>query len=101
MRKGPADLIISDACAAALPMSRLNAFARDVIKRKHFAVGYPINQNLNMKDVYKWFVDTGLCNVSMNNVGNPKKMRSSCPPSLMQRMLIKTGPVRKGAFYIF
>ena len=26
-----------------------------------------------MKDFYQWFVDSGLCNVSMNNVGNPRK----------------------------
>lgn len=73
MRKGPADLLAGDAYAGTIPMKRLNAFARDVIRRKHFAVGYPINQNLNMKDFYKWFVESGLCNVSMNNVGNPKK----------------------------
>jgi histidine decarboxylase len=73
MRKGPADLFVGDAHSATIPMKRLNAFAVDVIKRKHFAVGYPINQNLNMKDFYKWFVESGLCNVSMNNVGNPKK----------------------------
>jgi len=54
-------------------MNRLNAFAEDAIKRKQHAVGYPVNQDLNMKDFYAWYVDSGLCNVSMNNVGNPRK----------------------------
>ena len=73
MLKGPSGLMVGDALAAPLPMNRLNAFAQDVIRRKHFAVGYPINQNINTKDFYQWFVDSGLCNVSMNNVGNPRK----------------------------
>jgi len=54
-------------------MNRLNAFAEDAIKRKQHAVGYPVNQDFNMKDFYAWYVDSGLCNVSMNNVGNPRK----------------------------
>ena len=73
MVKGPSGIMVGDAFAAPIPMNRLNAFAKEVIKRKQHAVGYPINQNLNMKDFYKWFVDSGLCNVSMNNVGNPRK----------------------------
>ncbi len=73
MIKGPSAILVGDASAAHIPMKRMNAFAREVIRRKHFAVGYPINQNLNMKDFYQWFVDSGLCNVSMNNVGNPRK----------------------------
>lgn len=73
MARGPSGLLVEDAHAAAIPMKRMNAFAREVIKRKQHAVGYPINQNLNMKDFYEWFVDSGLCNVSMNNVGNPRK----------------------------
>lgn len=73
MVKGPSGMLAGNALAAPIPMNRLNAFARETIKRKHFAVGYPINQNLNMKDFYQWFVDSGLCNVSMNNVGNPRK----------------------------
>lgn len=73
MVKGPSGIMVGDAFAGPIPMNRLNAFAKEVIKRKQHAVGYPINQNLNMKDFYKWFVDSGLCNVSMNNVGNPRK----------------------------
>ena len=73
MSRGPSGILVDDAHAATIPMKRMNAFAREVIKRKQHAVGYPINQNLNMKDFYQWFVDSGLCNVSMNNVGNPRK----------------------------
>jgi len=73
MSRGPSGILVDEAHAATIPMKRMNAFAREVIKRKQHAVGYPINQNLNMKDFYQWFVDSGLCNVSMNNVGNPRK----------------------------
>lgn len=69
-------LLVRDAHAAPIPMKRMNDFAKEMVRRKYHAVGYPINQNLNMKDFYKWFVDSDLCNVSMNNVGNPKKESS-------------------------
>ena len=73
MAKGPAGVMVGDAFAGPLPMNRLNAFAKDAIERKQHAIGYPVNEDLNMKDFYAWFVDSGLCNVSMNNVGNPRK----------------------------
>ncbi|MFZ3045003.1 MAG: aminotransferase class V-fold PLP-dependent enzyme, partial [Desulfatirhabdiaceae bacterium] len=73
MTKGPSALLAGEAFAGPIPMDRMNSFAAEMIKKKHFAVGYPVNENLNMKDFYKWFVETGLCNVSMNNVGNPRK----------------------------
>jgi len=72
MENGPSGMV-DEACAAPIPMARMNAFAEEMIKRSHYAVGYPINQNINMKDFYQWFVDSGLCNISMNNVGNPRK----------------------------
>lgn len=72
MARGPSGMV-GEACAAPIPMERMNAFAEEMIKRSHYAVGYPINQNINMKDFYQWFVDSGLCNISMNNVGNPRK----------------------------
>jgi len=73
MKMDPSELLVKEAEAVTIPMARMNAFAKDAIKRKHFAVGFPINQDINTKDFYKWYVDTGLCNVSMNNVGNPQK----------------------------
>ena len=73
MVKGPSGTLVGEAFAGSLPMNRLNAFAEDAIERKQHAVGYPVNQDITMKDFYKWFVDSGLCNVSMNNVGNPRK----------------------------
>ena len=73
MAKGPAGGSAGQAFAGTLPMDRLNTYAEAMIKQKHFSVGYPINQDLNMKDFYQWYVDSGLCNVSMNNVGNPRK----------------------------
>jgi histidine decarboxylase len=73
MAKRPSGGMIGEAFAGSLPMNRLNVFAEDAIKRKQHAVGYPVNQDLNMKDFYAWYVDSGLCNVSMNNVGNPRK----------------------------
>lgn len=73
MKSGAPGHTSGKALAAPIPMGRMNAFAQDAVKRKHFAVGYPVNQNIDMKDFYKWFVDSGLSDVSMNNVGNPRK----------------------------
>lgn len=59
--------------AGDLPNERLNAFAKRMVLRHGEAIGYPVNQNVEMKDFYAWYVASGLADVAMNNVGNPRK----------------------------
>jgi len=59
--------------AGEIPMDRLNRYAADMVARSRLAVGYPINQNIDLKEFYEWYLASGLHNVSLNNVGNPQK----------------------------
>jgi histidine decarboxylase len=61
------------AFAGDVDMNRLNVFAKKMVESKNQAIGYPINQNVDLQEFYRWFADTGLANVAMNNVGNPRK----------------------------
>jgi histidine decarboxylase len=56
-----------------LDMARLDAFARRMVEGKKRAIGYPVNQNVQLADFYRWFAASGLAEVAMNNVGNPRK----------------------------
>ncbi len=64
------------AFAGDVDMNRLNAFAKKMVESKNQAIGYPINQNVDLQEFYRWFADSGLANVAMNNVGNPRKESS-------------------------
>ena len=57
--------------AEPMPNEQLNQLAEEAVAKKPYAVGYPVNQNLMLRDFYDWFIKTGLCNVCMNNVGDP------------------------------
>jgi histidine decarboxylase len=61
------------AFAGEVDMDRLNAFARKMIEGREQAVGYPGNQKVELQEFYRWFADSGLSDVCMNNVGNPRK----------------------------
>jgi histidine decarboxylase len=61
------------AFAGDVDMVRLNAFAKKMVEGKKQAIGYPVNQNVDLQEFYRWFADSGLANVAMNNVGNPRK----------------------------
>ena len=54
-------------------MSRLNRFAEKMVEAKKTAVGYPCNQNFHLADFYHWFAVSGLSDVNMNNVGDPRE----------------------------
>ncbi|OGV43742.1 MAG: pyridoxal-dependent decarboxylase [Lentisphaerae bacterium GWF2_57_35] len=56
-----------------VPMDRLNAFSKKILDLREHVMGYPINQNVDLKEFYEWYVQSGLHNTSMNNVGNPRK----------------------------
>ena len=59
--------------AGEVDMGRLNDFANKMVEGKKKAIGYPVNQNVDLQEFYRWFADSGLANVAMNNVGNPRK----------------------------
>ncbi len=61
------------AFAGDVDMNRLNAFAKKMVEGKNQSIGYPVNQNVDLQEFYRWFADSGLANVAMNNVGNPRK----------------------------
>ncbi|MEI6315299.1 MAG: aminotransferase class V-fold PLP-dependent enzyme [Syntrophus sp. (in: bacteria)] len=61
------------AFAGEIDMTRLNTFAKQIIADQQHAIGYPVNQNVDLQEFYRWFADSGLANVAMNNVGNPRK----------------------------
>jgi histidine decarboxylase len=53
-------------------MARLDAFAKKVVAEKSQLIGFPGNQNVELEEFYRWYTDSGLANVIMNNVGNPR-----------------------------
>jgi len=66
-------LFVAPARAGEVDMNRLNAFAKDMVAKKAQAIGYPGNQEVGLQDFYLWFAQSGLADVCMNNVGNPRK----------------------------
>ena len=75
--------------AAPIPMKRMNAFAKEMLDQKKYLIGFPGNQNLDMKDFYQWYVETGLCNVSLNNVGNPHVESASMNTHVFENEVIE------------
>ena len=59
--------------AGDIDMERMNTFAKKVIAGKKLSIGYPVNQNVELQEFYRWYAESGLADVSMNNVGNPRK----------------------------
>jgi len=56
-----------------VPLGRLNDFANRMHKVRQEAAGYPVNQNTDLKEFYEWYLGSELYDVSMNNVGDPRK----------------------------
>ncbi len=52
---------------------RLDNFAAEQVANHKLSVGYPINQNTDMREFYEWYLKSRLYEVSLNNVGNPQK----------------------------
>ncbi len=57
----------------SIDINRLNAFAEKMVHEKKTAVGFPCNQNIKLADFYHWYAVSGLADVAMNNVGDPRK----------------------------
>ena len=53
--------------------NRLNDFAQQVNQVKNRAIGYPVNQDLGLRDFYCWYHQSGLTEISLNNAGNPRQ----------------------------
>jgi len=57
-----------------LAIRYLNEFAHEVATiRNSGALGFPVNQNTELEEFYRWYVGSELHNVSLNNAGNPWK----------------------------
>lgn len=54
-------------------LDELTAHAESLVKRQYHQMGYPFDQNVNLSGYYQWLRDTGLCNLTLINVGDPYK----------------------------
>ncbi|HAJ26970.1 MAG TPA: pyridoxal-dependent decarboxylase, partial [Syntrophus sp. (in: bacteria)] len=54
-------------------LSDLNNFAKQMVEKRSLSAGYPVNQNTELKEFYQWYINSGLAELAMNNVGNPRK----------------------------
>lgn len=53
--------------------ARLDAFAKRILEARPLVVGYPVNQVTDLKEFYEWYLQSGLYQAAMNNVGDPRK----------------------------
>lgn len=60
-------------CVGEVPAKRLNEFAKRAHEMRQTAVGYPVNQNTDLKEFYEWYLSSKLYEVSLNNVGDPQQ----------------------------
>lgn len=54
-------------------MKKLDALAANLRARKFEQLGYPFDQETSLAGFYRWLVDTGLCDLTLINVGDPYK----------------------------
>lgn len=54
-------------------INRLNAFAQRLVEHKKTAVGFPCNQDVKLAEFYHWYAVSGLADLAMNNVGDPRR----------------------------
>ncbi len=59
--------------AGEAPLARLDEFARQAHVLRAQSVGYPLNQNTDLKEFYEWYLKAGVYEINMNNVGNPRQ----------------------------
>ena len=51
----------------------LGLFSQTMLERRIHSMGNPCNQNMDLNDFYDWYLNGGLHQAGMNNVGNPVK----------------------------
>lgn len=62
--------------ADEVPMDRLDNFAKQMLEKRAISVGYPCNQNTDLREFYQWYLGSHLYEAAMNNVGDPEKPSS-------------------------
>ena len=62
--------------ADEISTKRLNDFAEQMLQKRAVTVGYPGNQNTDLKEFYEWYINSKLYEVTMNNVGDPRQASS-------------------------
>ena len=60
----------------------------------HF-IGYPVCQKPNISGFGEWYVKTGLCDISINNAGNPKDggLMNLCSTEIENKVIEKVAPL--------
>lgn len=56
---------------ATSPFDELNKWAQTAAAEKNGQLGFPGNQDIKLKDFYRWYVANGLIQVCLNNAGDP------------------------------
>lgn len=54
-------------------LEELTAHAKALVQRQFQQMGYPFDQGVNLSGYYQWLQETGLCDVTLINVGDPWK----------------------------
>ena len=53
--------------------AELQEAAENIASRKFNQMGYPFDQDTGFSEFYRWLADTGLCDITLINVGDPYK----------------------------
>ncbi|GGZ88291.1 aminotransferase class V-fold PLP-dependent enzyme [Novosphingobium arvoryzae] len=56
-----------------LQRAQLEEFSREMGKHKPTSVGYPFNQNVQFSEFYHWYAVSGLADMALNNIGDPRQ----------------------------
>ena len=54
-------------------LDEMTETAEALVAREFYQQGYPFDQDVNLAGYYKWLCDTGLCRLTLINVGDPYK----------------------------
>lgn len=69
------------AFAAQMPDEALETLAKETAEARENMVGYPVNQNIVLRDFYEWYLSRNLDKFMLNNFGDPFDQRSNYPSS--------------------
>ncbi len=54
-------------------LQHLTQTAQQLVNQRRHQMGYPFDQQTNLKGFYEWLIDTGLCDTTLISVGSPYK----------------------------
>lgn len=66
-----------DAKKVSLAEKRLQKWFENASSFEKNIMGYPVNQEPNLMEFYRWYIDKQLPEMSLNNVGKPMVGKSS------------------------